>query len=163
PFVFHGPRHSRPEPDKLPLSDLIACNLDHYRLDADYKHGLHFAALPTAWVSGFDKASPLRIGSSAAWVSEVPGATAGFLEFTGAGLAHLEQAMDKVERRMSLLGARMLEPTSLGANGLTASGGGDLCGLGAVVERLNRSLSRVLERAQWSIQGGDRDAVAGWV
>jgi hypothetical protein len=63
PFVFHGPRNSRPEPDRLPLADIIAANLDHYRLDADYKHGLHFAALPTAWVSGFDKATPLRIGS----------------------------------------------------------------------------------------------------
>ena len=64
PFVFHGPRHSRPEPDKLPLADIIATNLDHYRLDADYKHGLHFASLPTAWVSGFDKDAELRIGSS---------------------------------------------------------------------------------------------------
>jgi hypothetical protein len=26
--------------DKLPLADIIAVNLDHYRLDADYKHGL---------------------------------------------------------------------------------------------------------------------------
>ena len=28
---------------------------DHYRLDADYKHGVHFTALPTAWVAGFEK------------------------------------------------------------------------------------------------------------
>ena len=54
PFVFHGPRHSLPDVDKLPLADIIAVNLDHYRLNADYKHGLHFTALPTAWVSGFD-------------------------------------------------------------------------------------------------------------
>ena len=57
PFVFHGPRHSLPDVDKLPLADIIAVNLDHYRLNADYKHGLHFTALPTAWVSGFDKTS----------------------------------------------------------------------------------------------------------
>ena len=85
PFVFHGPRNSRPEPDRLPQADIIAANLDHYRLDADFKHGLHFAALPTAWVSGFDKATPLRIGSSAAWVSDIPGASSGFLELTQAG------------------------------------------------------------------------------
>src|SRR5579883_496572 len=167
PFVFHGPKGSLPETGKLPLADIIAANLDHYRLDADYKHGLHFAALPTAWVSGFDKAAPLRIGSSAAWVSEVPGASAGFLEFTGAGLAHLERAIEKVERRMALLGARMLEPTSVGtsvpATGLAASAGGDLCGLGAIVQNLNRSLSRVLQLAQWWIQGGDLDAIAGQV
>jgi hypothetical protein len=165
PFVFHGPKGSLPERGKLPLADIIAANLDHYRLDADYKHGLHFAALPTAWVCGFDKAAPLRIGSSAAWVSEVPGASAGFLEFTGAGLAHLERAMEKVERRMALLGARMLEPTGVGANGLTASAsaGADLCGLGAIVQSLNHSLSRVMQIAQWWIQGGDLDAIGGQV
>ena len=40
---------------KFPLADIIVVNLDHYRLTADYKHGMHFTALPTAWVSGFDK------------------------------------------------------------------------------------------------------------
>ena len=63
PFVFHGPRHSRPDVDRGPLEDIIAVNLDHYRLDADFKHGLHFTALPTAWVSGFDKGA-----SAADWV-----------------------------------------------------------------------------------------------
>lgn len=109
PFVFHGPRHSLPEVDKLPLADVIAVNLDHYRLNADYKHGLHFTALPTAWVSGFDKAANLRIGSSTAWVTETAGATAGFLEFTGQGLTTFERAMDRDERLMAILGSRMLE------------------------------------------------------
>jgi hypothetical protein len=152
PFVFHGPRNSRPEPDELPLADIIAANLDHYRLDADYKQGLHFAALPTAWVSGFDKSAPLRIGSSTAWVSEVQGASAGYLEFSGRGLAHLERAIEKVEQRMALLGARMLE-----GNGEPTSGGGSghLCGLGSIVEALNVSLSQVLRMAQWWSEGGD--------
>src|SRR6185369_8437717 len=150
PFVFHGPRHSQPDPDKLPLSDLIACNLDHYRLDTDYKHGLHFAALPTAWVTGFDKASPLRIGSSAAWVSDIPGATAGFLEFTGAGLAYIERAMERVERRMALLGARMLEPSEEMS---TAGQRNDICGLGTIVASLNQSLTRVLQLPRWWLDG----------
>ncbi len=109
PFVFHGPRHSLPDVWKLPLGDIIFVNLDHYRLDADYKHGMHFTALPTAWVSGFDKSASLRIGSSTAWVTETPGATAGFLEFTGQGLTTFERAMDRDERLMAVLGARMLE------------------------------------------------------
>jgi hypothetical protein len=161
PFVFHGPRHSRPEPDRLPLADLIAANLDHYRLDADYKNGLHFAALPTAWVSGFDKGTVLRIGSSEAWVSQVPGATAGFLEFSGAGLGHMERAMDKVERRMALLGARMLDagPAEQVA-GLNSKPSNISSGLGSVVAALNESLSRVLQIACWWIVGGDVDAQA---
>jgi hypothetical protein len=109
PFVFHGPRHSLPDVDKVPLADIIAVNLDHYRLSADYKHGMHFTALPTAWVSGFDKNSSLRIGSSTAWVAETPGATAGFLEFTGQGLTTFERAMDRDEQLMAVLGTRMLE------------------------------------------------------
>src|SRR5439155_3223123 len=108
PFVFHGPRNSLPTVDRLPLGDIMAVNLDHYRLDADYKHGCHFTALPTAWVSGFDKAAALRIGSSTAWVSETPGASAGFLEFTGQGLTTFERAMDRDERLMAVLGSRLL-------------------------------------------------------
>jgi hypothetical protein len=162
PFVFHGPRNSRPEPDRLPLADIIAANLDHYRLDADFKHGLHFAALPTAWVSGFDKATPLRIGSSAAWVSDIPGATAGFLEFSGAGLAHIDRAMEKVERRMASLGARMLEMTAGDdeGSGVAAGAAGQLCGLGSIVASLNQSLTRVLQLANWWIEGGDQAVAA---
>jgi hypothetical protein len=156
PFVFHGPRNSRPEPDRLPLADIIAANLDHYRLDADFKHGLHFAALPTAWVSGFDKATPLRIGSSAAWVSDIPGASAGFLEFSGAGLGHIGKALERVERRMALLGARMLA-TGVAANDEEGAGvpatSGELCGLGNVVASLNQSLTRVLQVAHYWIEG----------
>jgi hypothetical protein len=163
PFVFHGLRDSRPELCKLPLADIIAANLDHYRLDADYKHGLHFAALPTAWVSGFDKAAALRIGSSTAWVSELPDASAGFLEFTGAGLGHLERAMEKVERRMALLGARMLEAPHSELSTLNSQLSTSLSGLGSIVASLNQSLSQVLQLAQWWTEGGELEALADQV
>ena len=45
--------------------DIIAVNLDHYRLNADYKHGMHYTALPTAWVAGFDKEATLKIANVA--------------------------------------------------------------------------------------------------
>jgi hypothetical protein len=41
----------------MPLADVMVLNLDHYRLDAGYKHGLHFTALPTAWVAGREQAA----------------------------------------------------------------------------------------------------------
>jgi hypothetical protein len=154
PFVFHGSRNSRPEPGRLPLGEIITANLDHYRLDADYKHGLHFAALPTAWVSGFDKGSPLRIGSSAAWVSDAPDASAGFLEFSAAGLAHIERAIERIERRMALLGARMLDVAAPDGEATVIQR--ELCGLGNVVASLNQSLTRVLQVARWWIEGGER-------
>ena len=152
PFVFHGPRHSLPVVDKLPLADIMAVNLDHYRLNADYKHGLHFTALPTAWVSGFDKSSELRIGSSTAWVAETPGATAGFLEFTGQGLTTFERAMDRDERLMAVLGTRMLEAQKRvgeSADAIAMRQSGEDSVLGALAASISDSLTQVLRWIHW--------------
>ncbi len=152
PFVFHGPRHSRPDVDRGPLEDIVAVNLDHYRLDADFKHGLHFTALPTAWVSGFDKGASLRIGSSSAWVSETPGATAGFLEFTGQGLTTFERAMDRDERLMTVLGSRMLEEAKRVGETATAielRQSGEYSILGGVAFSVSESLTQVLRWVYW--------------
>jgi hypothetical protein len=152
PFVFHGPRHSLPEVDKIPLADIIAVNLNHYRLTADYLHGMHFTALPTAWVSGFDKNSSLRIGSSTAWVAETPGATAGFLEFHGQGLTTFERAMDRDEQLMAVLGTRMLESRkrvgeTAAAIELRQSGENSI--LNTVSLSVSASLTQVLRWVYW--------------
>ena len=152
PFVFHGPRHSLPEVDKIPLADIISKNLDHYRLDADYKHGMHFTALPTAWVSGFDKNASLRIGSSTAWVAEAPGATAGYLEFHGQGLTTFERAMDRDEQLMAVLGTRMLESRkrvgeTAAAIELRQSGENSI--LNTVSLSISSSLTQVLRWVYW--------------
>ena len=152
PFVFHGPRHSRPDVDRLPLSDMIAVNLDHYRLDADYKHGLHYTALPTAWVSGFDKGANLRIGPSAVWFSETPGATAGFLEFTGQGLSTFERAMDRDERLMAVLGSRLLEgEKKVGetAQAIELRQSGEHSVLSSVATSVSESLTQILRWVYW--------------
>jgi hypothetical protein len=152
PFVFHGPRHSRPDVDRGPLEDIVAVNLDHYRLDADFKHGLHFTALPTAWVSGFDKGATLRIGSSTAWVSETPGANAGFLEFRGQGLETFERAMDRDERLMTVLGSRMLEEAKRVGETATAielRQSGEYSILGGVAFSVSESLTQVLRWVYW--------------
>lgn len=152
PFVFHGPRHSLPDVDKLLLADIIAINLDHYRLTADYKHGLHFTALPTAWVSGFDKTSNLTIGSSTAWVSETPGATAGFLEFTGQGLTTFERAIDRDEQLMAVLGSRMLEAQKrVGetADAIELRQSGENSVLSGVAASVSDSLTHILRWVYW--------------
>jgi hypothetical protein len=152
PFVFHGPRHSRSDVDRPPLRDIIAVNLDHYRLNADYKHGCHFTALPTAWVSGFDKSASLRIGSSTAWVSETPGATAGYLEFTGHGLTTFERAMDRDERLMAVLGSRLLEDQKkVGetAEAIQLRQSGENSVLSAIAGSVSESLTQILRWVFW--------------
>ncbi len=152
PFVFHGPRHSRPEVDAPPLNNIVTVNLDHYRLDADYKHGLHYTALPTAWVSGFDKSATLKLGSSTAWVADSAGATAGFLEFTGQGLTSFERAMDRDERLMAVLGSRLLEDQKkVGetAQAIELRQSGENSILGSIAESVSESLTQVLRWAHW--------------
>jgi len=152
PFVFHGSQHSLPAIEKLPLADIITVNLDHYRLDADYKHGVHFTALPTAWVSGFDKSATLRIGASTAWVTDTPGATAGFLEFKGQGLETFERAMSRDERLMAVLGSRLLEDQKKVGETATAielRQSGENSILGNIAFNVGASLTQVMRWAYW--------------
>lgn len=136
----------------MPLSDLIYLNLDHYRLDADFKHGLHYTALPTAWVAGFDKAATLTIGSRAAWVSENEKATAGFLEFSGDGLGTFERALDRDEREMAVLATQVLENQIRVAETATAimlRQAGENSVLATVATSVSESLTQVMRWVYW--------------
>jgi hypothetical protein len=70
------------------------------------------------WTVVHLKSEPLKKGNGkphakdakdAKGLFDIPGAAACFLEFTGAGLAYIERAMERVEKRLALLGARMFE------------------------------------------------------
>lgn len=114
PWKFVNPSDCEEGTHQPPLLPLVNVNLSHYRNSADIEHGLHFTALPTAWAAGFDlrQGSKLTIGSGVAWVAENPQAKAGYLEFTGAGLAAIKEEMDRKEKIMAALGSRMLEEQS---------------------------------------------------
>lgn len=127
-------------------------NLDHYRLDADYKHGMHFTALPTAWVSGFDKNETLKIGSSTTWTTDTPGASAGFLEYTGQGLTTIERALDRDERMMAVLGARLLErQKKVGetAQSIELRQGGESSIAGSIAGSVSASMTQILRWVYW--------------
>ncbi|MEI7733547.1 MAG: DUF4055 domain-containing protein [Verrucomicrobiota bacterium] len=152
PFVFHGPENSRPAVARIPLDDIIPENLGHYRMDADYKHGLHYTALPTAYVSGFDKDAKLKIGSSVAWSTETTGATAGFLEFTGQGLTSFERALDHAERLMAVMGSRLLEgqkKVAETAEALQIRQSGEDSILSSVATSISESLTHVVRWVYW--------------
>jgi hypothetical protein len=110
PFVFVNPTSNGPDLEKPPLDDLCELNLSHYRNSADHEHGMHWTALPTPWVSGtFDKdTGTLEIGSSKAWKLQ-QGGQCGMLEFNGTGLGAIVIAMDRKQKMMATLGARLLE------------------------------------------------------
>ncbi len=110
PFVPISSQTTEFKLDQMPLLPLADTNLDHYRLMADYRHGLHYVGLPTPYVTGFPEQTELKIGSATAWVASDPAAKVGMLEFTGQGLDPLAAAIDTTVGYMASLGARLLEP-----------------------------------------------------
>lgn len=120
PFVICGSTSVKAAVQKAPLLDLVNVNLSHFRTSADLEHGRHFTALPTPWVAGFQSEKELRIGSGVAWVSDNPQARAGYLEFSGAGLGSLQAALEQKEHLMSVLGARLFEPSRAGVESAEA-------------------------------------------
>jgi hypothetical protein len=104
-----------------PLVDLANLNISHYRNSADYEHGLHISALPTPVICGITDNDLKTMGGAIYVGTEKPivmadtAATATFLEFSGAGLGQVKQAMDDKQSQMASLGARMLSPEKLAA------------------------------------------------
>jgi hypothetical protein len=148
PFVFFGPKDTRARVAKPPLLDLAVVNLSHYRNSADLEHGAHFTALPQPWVSGWKgKQAEMSIGSSNAWVMEDPGARAGYLEFTGAGLGFLQGLMAEKRSQMASLGARMLEDQGAEESGVAKElrQRGDSSALSRIGMALSEGLTYVLQ------------------
>lgn len=150
-IVADGSSFGIPKP---PLLDLVNINLSHYRNSADYEHGLHWTALPTPWFSGLnDRDANITIGSGSAIILPDPSSSAGFLEFTGAGLSKISEAMKHKEAMMSALGARMLSSRmdqSTSAEVARINVSGETAALSNVSRSISRGVTRLLRMvAQW--------------
>lgn len=111
PFFLIAPTpQGSASPAKPPLIDLVDTNLAHYQNSADYEHGLHFTGSPTPVVTGYSAADGevISIGSETALVIEDSQAKAFYMEFSGAGLNSLKDAMADKKEDMATLGARLL-------------------------------------------------------
>lgn len=119
PFVFADTSDLTAEPDDVPMYGLAKLSLRIYRLDADYVQGLHMTSEPTPYVTGFtDPADaikqgqvPTTIGASVLWILP-ENATAGFLEFSGPGLAAQATAITNALERAAMYGAQLFSDQS---------------------------------------------------
>jgi hypothetical protein len=109
PAVIISPYNLQADPEKPPFLDLVTVSLSHYRNCADYEHALYLTAQPTPYITGniSQKEKPSTIGSSDIWCLP-DGATAGMLEFTGAGVSAIRTAIEDKKNEMASLGARMI-------------------------------------------------------
>lgn len=153
PFVFMNAASASPFPSKPPLLDVSNINIKHWQLSTDYFHGLHFCAMPTPWAAGFQVAGSLFIGAEKAWISDDPNAKCGYLEFTGTGLGALEKALDKLEKLMAVLGARLLEEQKAGveaARAIELRTSGDSATLVSIVSAVEEGVGKALDFViQW--------------
>lgn len=111
PFYPFGAFDNELCPQFPPLLDLVDLNLSHYRVNADYEYGTHFTGLPMLFLAGvtLDENDKVYLGSQTAIVTNNENADGKFIEFTGQGLGALEKNLDRKEKQMAVLGARLLE------------------------------------------------------
>ncbi|NBB81651.1 MAG: DUF4055 domain-containing protein [Verrucomicrobia bacterium] len=162
PFIFIGPKDTTPNVSKPPLIDLADKNLNHYRMDADYRHGLHFVALPTPYAIGLDEDEQKNIkaiGPTVFLASSNENASFGMLEYTGAGLDSIEKALANCENQMASLGARMLAPEKRAAEAAETAAihrQGEISVLASLANAVSIALTEAMTIvAEWAGVGGD--------
>jgi len=115
PFISTTPEGIDIEPVKPPILDIVDVNLSQYITSADLEHGRHFTALPTPVVTGADTDQKLKVGSLTAWVIPNDKAKAYYLEFQGAGLASLENAIKEKTAQMAQFSSRLMDTSTRGS------------------------------------------------
>lgn len=161
PFALVGANGMGGDCEEPPLIDLVDANLAHYRLNSDYRHGLHWTALPTMFLAGVEEeeGKPFYIGGSTAITSRLPDAKGMYIEYTGQGLGALETAIKEQEQRMAILGARMIadetrQAETLGATQIKRAG--ENATMAAIVISVSDAITWALRiMAEWSGAAGD--------
>lgn len=153
PFLCFGPVVARLTVQRPPLLDLCDVNLAHWRKSVDYAHGLHFTALPTPWLADDTppSGSEFRIGSAEAWTLSAQG-QCGMLEFSGAGMAALKDAILDDEQRMARLGAELLTPEKREAESAEAkriTAASRTASLASLAATCSWGLTRLLQWHAW--------------
>jgi hypothetical protein len=109
-----------PTPSKSILLGLAYESIGLYQKSADYENGLHWTGVPTPVVENMEaqkddqgKTVPVPLGGSSFLFFKNPDSVGvsvnvKYLEFSGAGLNQLAQAIDSGLYRMGLLGARAI-------------------------------------------------------
>lgn len=155
PFIFVGPWELGPQIQKPPLEDIFWLNLSHYRSYADLEHGRHYTALPTYYVAGDsddENGSQLAVGPNVVWELNA-GDQAGILEYRGAGLSYLENALESKQSQMATLGAKLLaqqrKQAALGETMLRMMERGETSILMSITDNLNEAFTQALRWVFW--------------
>jgi len=148
------------------LLEIADINLDHYRLNTDIKHGLHYTALPTMFVFGDmtdDNGNSINLTVGAGSANHITDSTgrAELLEFTGSGLSAITREMEADISAMASVGAKMLQNPSKGVKAAETArieASGESATLSTVANACEALLTTVIEwAADWE---GSQDEVS---
>jgi hypothetical protein len=166
PFVFFGSSSNIPSPSRPPLLDLLNLLKGHWRLTVAYQYGLHFAGLPTPCFAGFDfeAGAKVPLGPGAAYHTSEPNAKSWFLQTGGEGLASMERGLDRLEKQMAVVGARLLEEQRPGveaAETVRLRSSGDSATLADIAGNVERGLTEVLQYIGFWLGIAEKECVVG--
>lgn len=164
PMVCVGAVDLTPEVGEIPLLGLARLSLGIFRKSADYEQALYMTSQPTPYVTGVMADSedrPRTLGSTTIWYLQDPQARAGFLEFSGQGVAAQRQAIADDYGRAADLGAVMLEEAKRAAEtaeALRLRQAARSATLEGIAQNLGEAFRRCLRwAAQWS--GAETDSI----
>lgn len=109
PVVFAGSTDNNADVDEIPLQTMAKAALKYYQLSADYFTSMHYTAHPQPWISGMGQDDDIRVtGPMAAWMLPKD-SQAGYLEFQGAGIEKLHEAMQDQRNAAAESGAKVID------------------------------------------------------
>jgi hypothetical protein len=153
PFVFAGKLSDDPI-----LLHLANVNHKQYMQSTDESHGLHWTALPTLFLfgdltdrEGNDK--HIKVGAGSANHINDTEAKAELLEFTGAGLGALKNAIDDKKKTMASIGAKMLDAGGSGVKSAETSrieASSETATMSVIANVVDSTMAQLLELiAEW--------------
>lgn len=156
PFSFVGADNNDSTIDEPPMRDIAELNIAHFRNSADYEESAFYVGQPTPIISGLTvqwvkevlKDSPIVLGSRVA-VKLPQGATMSLLQAEPNTMA--SEAMDKKERQMVALGARIVEQREVQRT--AKEYGGDKATQSSILATISRNVSAAyLKCLMWACQ-----------
>ena len=158
PFVFFGPNDLSPNIEQSPLLGLVDMNFSHFKSTAEYENAVWYAGTPQLVISGRfpnagdEQTTDISVGSQNAILLE-EGGSAQMLQGAAENVGALREALEDKERRMAVLGARLLEPQQKGNpehhQSVELRHRGEDSILANVAGTVSRGLTRCLETLYW--------------
>jgi len=157
PFTFFGVNDLSPEIEQSPILGLVDMNFSHFKTTAEYENSVWYAGTPQLVIAGRfsgggEETPEISVGSQSAIMLE-EGGKAQMLQGAAENVSALREALEDKEKRMAVLGARLLEPQQSGNpehhDSVALRHRGEDSILANVAGTVSRGLTRSLTTLYW--------------